>query len=315
MHGWRPTPPSPDARARGRIFPMTASHPARMPESAAPGSWRPSPAIRGSVALHVGAAAVALVRPAWWPWALSAVVANHLLLTAAGLWPRSRLLGPNWTHLPPSARAGDANSGAAASAVAITIDDGPDPELTPRVLDVLDEHAAQATFFCIGERVAAHPAVARAIAARGHEIGNHSYRHLNRFSLLGPGSLAGEIHSAQQAIAAATGETPQFFRAPAGLRNPFLEPVLARANLQLVSWTRRGFDTVNGSTRSVLGRLTRHLAAGDILLLHDGHAARTAAGTPVILEVLPRLLAALAAAQLTPITLRAALARSAGASP
>ena len=84
---------------------------------------------------------------------------------------------------------------------------------------------------------------------------------------------------------------PRFFRAPAGLRNPFLEPVLARESLQLVSWTRRGFDTVNGSARAVLGRLTRRLRAGDILLLHDGHAARTAAGTPVILEVLPRCLA------------------------
>jgi len=99
----------------------------------------------------------------------------------------------------------------------------------------------------------------------------------------------------------------RFFRAPAGLRNPFLEPALARANLQLVSWTRRGFDTVYGSSVRVLGSLTRDLRAGDILLLHDGHAARTPAGVPVILEVLPALLRALAVAQLAPITLRAAI--------
>jgi peptidoglycan-N-acetylglucosamine deacetylase len=287
---------------------MGNPNPAPAPDGAARRPWRPSPLIRGSVVLHVGAAGLALVRPHLWPWALSAVIANHLLLTAAGLWPRSRLLGPNWTRLPPTA----ASAGRAplAPAIAITIDDGPDPEVTPRVLDLLDEHHATATFFCIGERVGRYPALARAIVERRHEIGNHTHRHSMRFSLLGPGALAAEIARAQQVIAASTGQVPRFFRAPAGLRNPFLEPVLAHANLLLASWTRRGFDTMNGSAAIVLGRLTRHLQAGDILLLHDGHSARTSSGTPVILEVLPRLLSALTAAGLRPITLRAALAQS-----
>ena len=260
--------------------------------------WQPSPLIRASVALHVAAIGLTLVRPQWWPWTLSAVVADHLLLAGSGLWPRSRLLGPNWTHLP----------GSTPAAVAITIDDGPDPEVTPRVLDLLAQHDARATFFCIGERVDRHPALTCTIAARGHEIGNHSYRHLMRFSLLGPRALGEEISRAQEAIGAATGQVARFFRAPAGLRNPFLEPALIRADLQLVSWTRRGFDTVHGSADRVLGSLTRDLQGGDILLLHDGHAARTASGAPVILEVLTRLLPALAAAQLVPITLSAALA-------
>ena len=268
--------------------------------------WRPTALIRGSAALHLGAAGLALARPPLWPWAVSAVVADHLLLAAAGLWPRSRLLGPNWTRLP-------AQPGTAA--VAITIDDGPDPEVTARVLEVLAAHEARATFFCVGERVARQAPLARAIVAAGHEIGNHTYRHLNRFALLGPRAIGAEIARAQEAIAAATGVAARFFRAPAGLRNPFLEPVLARANLQLVSWTRRGFDTVSPSAERVLGRLTRNLSAGDILLLHDGHAARTAAGVPVILEVLPRLLATLAAAQLSPVTLGSVLARSSGDAP
>lgn len=270
---------------------------------------RPAPLIRASRALHIGAIGVVLVRPHWWPWALSAVVADHLLLAASGLWPRSHLLGPNWTQLPPP-EAGSAARTPAPAAVAITIDDGPDPEVTPRVLDLLDEHNARATFFCIGERVERHPALARAIVARQHEIGNHTHRHLVRFSLLGPRGVAQEIARAQEAIGAATGEVARFFRAPAGLRNPFLEPALTRANLQLVSWTRRGFDTVNHSAGRVLDRLTRDLQGGDILLLHDGHAARTPNGSPVILEVLPALLRALATARLAPITLRAALARA-----
>jgi len=308
-----------DAPTKGRIFQM-GSPDTPSPVTDAARHWRPSALLHGSLALNLGAAALVLARPPLWPWALSAVVADHLLLATAGLWPRSHLLGPNWTHLP--ARPNGAARGAAETltaarapaSVAITIDDGPDPEVTPRVLELLDEQGARATFFCIGERIAQHPALARAIVERRHEIGNHTYRHPMSFSLLGPRAMAEEIARAQEVIGTATGSVARFFRAPAGLRNPFLEPVLARANLQLVSWTRRGFDTVTGSATRVLGSLTRHLRPGDILLLHDGHAARTAAGVPVILEVLPPLLAAVAAAGLTPVTLRDALAQaSAGA--
>jgi peptidoglycan/xylan/chitin deacetylase (PgdA/CDA1 family) len=262
--------------------------------------WRPAPLVSGSVALHVGAIVATVVRPHLWPWALGAVVADHLLLSAAGLWPRSGFLGSNWTRLPRDV--------AARGALAITIDDGPDPDITPRVLALLDEHHAKATFFCIGERVKQHSELAREIVRRGHAIENHSQRHLHRFSLLGPRGIAAEIESAQETIATVTGSWPLFFRAPAGLRNPFLDPVLTRLDLQLASWTRRGFDTVNRIPDVVLGKLTRHLSGGDILLLHDGHAARTESGLPVILEVLPRLLTAVAAANLRPITLRAALA-------
>ncbi|MDB6090223.1 MAG: hypothetical protein JWN85_3007 [Gammaproteobacteria bacterium] len=271
-----------------------------MHESPTRRRWRPSPLISGSVALHLGAALATIARPQVWPWALGAVVVDHLAVMAAGLWPRSMLLGPNWTRLPDSV--------AARGAVAITIDDGPDPEITPRVLSLLDEHDAKATFFCIGERVSHYAELAREIVHRGHAIENHSQRHLHRFSLLGPRAVADEIERAQEIIGTVTGERPLFFRAPAGLRNPFLDPVLTRLDLHLASWTRRGFDTVNGSADVVLGKLTRHLGRGDILLLHDGHAARAASGLPVIFEVLPRLLTAVAEARLTPVTLRAALA-------
>jgi peptidoglycan/xylan/chitin deacetylase (PgdA/CDA1 family) len=269
------------------------------PVGAPPPRWRPSPLISGSFALHAGAAVATLVAPPLWPWSLGALVADHLVLTAAGLWPRSRLLGPNWTRLPAAATAG--------RAVAITIDDGPDPEITPRVLDLLEEHRAAATFFCIGDQVLRHAALAREIVRRGHSIENHSQRHLHTFSLLGPRGLKLEIQRAQETIGGVVGQAPKFFRAPAGLRNPFLDPVLTRLELQLASWTRRGFDTVNTSADVVFGKLTRDLAAGDILLLHDGHAALAANGSPVILEVLPRLLNALAAASLVPVTLRSAL--------
>ena len=257
-----------------------------------------TPALHASAWLHVAALGSVLVHPPAWPVALSAVVADHLALVAAGLWPRSRLLGPNWTRLPETSRR--------RQELAITLDDGPDPDVTPQVLDLLEAHGAQASFFVVGTRVAEHPGLGREILRRGHTLENHSHTHRHDFSLLGPMRLRREIVRAQDAIAA-VGGAARYFRAPAGLRNPFLEGELRRAGLQLVSWTRRGFDTVNRDAARVHARLSRGLAAGDILLLHDGHAARTSAGNPVVLEALPRLLASAQRLGLRATHLQAAL--------
>jgi peptidoglycan-N-acetylglucosamine deacetylase len=243
--------------------------------------WKPSAAIKASAALHLGVVA-ALGAGVAWPWCVGAVAANHLVLTGAGLWPRSSLLGHNQRRLSQAARQ--------AQQIAITIDDGPDPEVTPAVLDVLDEAGAKASFFCIGQSVEAHPELAREIVRRGHQIENHSYAHRHYFSLMGLGGLQKEISRAQAVIEGVTGRKPQYFRAPAGLRSPLLDPVLQRLDLILVSWTRRGFDTVSREPALVLIRLTQGLSSGDILLLHDGHSARAQNGRAVILEILPGLL-------------------------
>jgi peptidoglycan/xylan/chitin deacetylase (PgdA/CDA1 family) len=261
--------------------------------------WRASPLLRASAVLHGGAALLTVMRPHWWPWTLAAVIANHLQLTALGLWPRSQALGSNWTALPAAA--------AARGEIAITIDDGPDPQVTPEVLAILQRYGARATFFCIGELAQRHSECVRACVGAGHAIENHSYQHRHNFSLLGPWGMQHEITRAQQALSEVSGSPPLFFRAPAGLRNPFLDPVLQRLRLQLASWTRRGFDTVSADAEAVCARLVRNLAAGDILLLHDGHAARTPGGTPLIVEVLPRVLEAIRAQSLRPVTLREAL--------
>jgi peptidoglycan-N-acetylglucosamine deacetylase len=257
--------------------------------------WPVPPLLWATGAVHAAAAVTLLAAPALWAWVLAAVAANHALLAAVGLWPRSRALGDNLVRLPPEA--------AARSEVALTIDDGPDPEVTPAVLDLLDAAGVRATFFCIAERAARHPALVREIVRRGHSVQNHSHRHRHDFSLLGPRGFAREIDAAQAVLADLTGELPRFFRAPAGLRNPFLAPVLHRRGLALASWTRRGYDSRERDPRRVLRRLSRGLAAGDILLLHDGNCARDTAGRPVILGVLPALLAQLRRQRLVPVTL------------
>lgn len=260
--------------------------------------YRPSLLLRLSLLIHVAALIAVCFAPQSWPRALIAVLLNHGMLAAIGLWPRSRLLGSNWTHLPPAA--------AARGEVAITIDDGPDPAVTPQVLAILERHGAVATFFCIGALAQRHPELCRDIAQRGHAVENHSLRHRHTFSLRGIAALQREIDGAQTVLAGLAGARPQFFRAPAGLRNPLLDPVLQRSGLQLAAWTRRGFDTRPVAAATVLRRLSRNLRAGDILLLHDGHAGRQPDGTPTIVAVLPDLLAKIHAAGLTPVTLRAA---------
>jgi len=252
----------------------------------------PTAWLKLTVLVHAAALAAVLLERRFWLWSLGALVANHVLLSLGGLLPRSRVLGPNWTRL----RTG-------AEAVALTIDDGPDPEVTPAVLDLLARHAVRATFFCTGEQIAQHPQLALRITREGHEIGNHTEHHRYVFSLFGPAAIRREITLAQAHIQAICQVVPRYFRAPAGLRNPFLQPCLAQLDLQLVSWTRRGYDTVKSDPDVVLRRLTRNLAAGDILLLHDGRAARTPEGIPVILAVLPPLLAVLARRRLRCVTL------------
>lgn len=249
--------------------------------------WSPSPLVRASLALHgIGAAALAAA-PGYWPGVLGALVLDHAVL-ASGMRPRSAMLGRNLCRL-------DGVSGH----VALTFDDGPDPDVTPRVLDLLDAHGAKASFFLIGARAERHPELVREILRRGHGVENHTHSHSMAFACLGIGGQWREIDRAQRAIENACGCAPRYFRAPLGIRNPLLDPVLAAAGLDLVSWTRRGYDTMRHPPETVIARLTDGLAAGDILLLHDGRAARRMAGNPAVLEILPGLLHRIAGAGLT----------------
>nr|HMS06209.1 polysaccharide deacetylase family protein [Burkholderiaceae bacterium] len=145
-------------------------------------NWRPGGVLWITVGVHAGAVAILIDTPGRWPLALAAVLLNHLALTAIGLWPRSRLFGPNLTRLPPEA--------AARGEVGLTFDDGPDPAVTPQVLDLLEAAGARASFFVVGERVRAHAQLARDIVRRGHRVENHSAEHPNAFAFYGPAGMA-----------------------------------------------------------------------------------------------------------------------------
>jgi peptidoglycan/xylan/chitin deacetylase (PgdA/CDA1 family) len=262
--------------------------------------WRPPLLVKASVVWHAAACVAVAAVPAAWPWAAGAIALNHALLIGTAIWPRATWLDGNLVRLPAAA--------IERREIALTFDDGPDPDVTPRILDLLDAARVRATFFPIAAEAQRHPALVREIVRRGHSVQNHTQRHVHHFSLLGPRRMAAEIGTAQRTLADLTGHEPRFFRAPAGIRNPLLGPLLQRFDLRLVSWTRRGYDTVHGSPARVLERLVRGLAAGDILLLHDGNAARAPDGVPVSLVVLPALLAEIAQRELHAVTLPQAIA-------
>lgn len=241
--------------------------------------WQASVFLKASAVLHVGAAVSVLLWPSTMAFAIASLIANHVVLATASLWPRSSLLGSNVLRLA-SHRA----------EIALTLDDGPDPQVTPQVLDILAEKNIKATFFCIASKVQRYPELVQRMIAEGHHIENHSMQHRHYFSVMSMGGMRKEIMLAQQAIEDATGRKPQFFRAPAGLRNPFLDPILHRLDLKLVSWTRRGFDTRVHDANKITKRLLANAKAGDILLLHDGNSSRGKNGQAVILDVLPQLI-------------------------
>lgn len=246
-------------------------------------AWRPTPLLRASAALHAAALLGLAAAPSERGRILRRLAANHVLVALTGMHPRAPWIGPVLHRLPSKYL----------DAVALTFDDGPDPEITPRVLDLLDGRGAKATFFVIGERAVAHPRLTRDIVARGHRVENHTFHHRHTFAFQLYPAMLREIRQAQDAIADVTGRAPRYFRAPAGMRNVFVDPVLHRLGLRLVAWTRRGYDAVESRTDRVLPRLCRGLTAGDVLLMHDGNAARGADGRAGILETLPRLLALL----------------------
>lgn len=248
--------------------------------------WRRSVFLGASAALHAGAGIGLAFVPGGWRLAAGAVAANHLVIALAGIAPRCRLLGPNLSRLDPRGQAG---------VVAVTFDDGPDPQITPQVVELLETRGARASFFCVGNKVERHSELVRELHDRGHQVENHSYRHSHTFGFLGPARLSDDIARAQDAIERVTGRRPALFRAPAGIRNVFLDPVLERLRLGLVSWTRRGFDTVSRRPDRVASRLLQGLRQGDILVLHDGPPVCGGGGRVVALEALSQLLDGLGA--------------------
>jgi peptidoglycan-N-acetylglucosamine deacetylase len=153
----------------------------------------------------------------------------------------------------------------------LTIDDGPDPASTPRVLELLSTHGARATFFLVGAQIEKHPELARRIAAQGHTIGNHTQSHPSTsFWRASPRQIASEIDRCLAALLLANAPFEYYFRPPVGVRNPFLDPQLSARGLDLVLWNARGFDGGGRDPKEALARIARNIRPGSILVSHEG---------------------------------------------
>ncbi len=152
--------------------------------------------------------------------------------------------------------------------IAITFDDGPDSEITPQVIELLDEFNVKATFFCIGNQIEKNRELLIQIDSKGHLIGNHSFSHEFWFDLYPAKKMRMEIDKTNNLIFETIGKNPKLFRPPYGVTNPSLKKAIKDFNFNTIGWSIRSFDTVN-HLKKTLFRLKTKLSPGSIILFHD----------------------------------------------
>ena len=153
---------------------------------------------------------------------------------------------------------------------ALTFDDGPDPRYTRRISEYLVERGHRATFFVLGRSVATHPEIAAQLVADGHEVANHGDDH-RLLALSPPSAVRAQIAAAERAVQQATGSLPaRLFRAPHGVRSPWLGVTLRQLGYRLCGWDGHVFDSSEPGVEAIVERATELLAPGAVVLLHDG---------------------------------------------
>jgi peptidoglycan-N-acetylglucosamine deacetylase len=175
-------------------------------------------------------------------------------------------------------------------AIALTVDDGPDPVYTPQVLKLLAKYQVTATFSMIGTEVGSYPGVVREVAAAGHMIANHTWTHVD-LTHLKPVSVADQMNRTTDAIHAVTGTAPMLFRAPYGAWSPAVLRECATTGMTPLDWSVDPRDWARPGVSSIVRNIMRHTRTGSIILEHDGggNRSQTVAALKI---VLPRLLAA-----------------------
>lgn len=194
-------------------------------------------------------------------WFAVPVVLFGALLTDGIARPGSNLFYPTVTHGPRSG-----------NKVALTFDDGPDADVTSRVLDALAEAGARATFFVIGKSLTAQPALAQRMVNEGHAIGNHSWQHSRLQNFYFSNWHTQEIERGLQAIRDASGRPAlPLYRPPVGLKSWAVGRAAWRHGLTLVAWSLHSSDTRLPNAEAIAARVLDRVQPGDIVLLHDGH--------------------------------------------
>lgn len=187
--------------------------------------------------------------------------------------------------------------------VALTFDDGPHPDVTPRVLDILAAHGARATFFMIGRYLERNLAIGARAAREGHQIGNHSWQHSYLQNFYSSRAYLHDIERTEALIRGIVGNAASIpFRTPVGHKSPDFARAAHVRGLQVVAWSLHSRDTIDRNPARVARRVLSRVRPGDIVLMHDGHqdpgGHRRSA-----LEALPAILDGLRQRGLQPVTL------------
>ena len=153
--------------------------------------------------------------------------------------------------------------------VSITFDDGPHPEFTPKVLQLLKKHQVKATFFCIGKNIKAHPELFQELLSQGHSVGNHTYSHTSNFGFLSSEEVLQELTKTNKIVKEISGIDLKLYRPAFGVTNPNIKKALQQTNFTSIGWSKRSLDTTNRSENTIVKRITNNLQKGDIILLHD----------------------------------------------
>jgi len=191
-------------------------------------------------------------------WLVLFLVFGFIIIVLASLTMRWNWFLKAFTHLKTNKKI-----------IAITFDDGPNPEYTPQVLALLKKHHAKATFFCIGKHIEKYPELTKAIVNDGHVIGNHSYSHSNTIGFNNTKSWVEEIDRTDQLIEQTTGFKSNLFRPPFGVTTPHLAAALKTTNHSCIGWNNRSFDTFINSPKTISNRVLKQFTPGGIILLHD----------------------------------------------
>ncbi|GAA0595269.1 peptidoglycan-N-acetylmuramic acid deacetylase PdaC [Virgibacillus siamensis] len=168
--------------------------------------------------------------------------------------------------------------------VALTFDDGPHPDVTPRILDTLKKHDAKATFFMLGSQVEYYPTLANKVEEAGHEIGNHTMNHQD-LTVLPPEKIREEVQKSSGIIEKATGRTPTLLRPPYGASNSNVEQVATDLRVPIVMWSVDSLDWKSRNAAAVNEEVMSNVTSGSIVLMHDIH--------PSTADALPQLLTSL----------------------
>lgn len=218
-------------------------------------------------------------------------IASYLLPGLAGAWPALR------------APLGIEDRTASGRGYALTFDDGPHAQGTPAMLKILADASVEATFFLVGEQVARDPALAREVAAAGHRIGLHCYRHRNLLRL-SPSSARADITRAEAIIEDATGCAIGLYRPPYGVLNASALRLARSRGWRTLLWSHWGRDwEARATPESIAARVTDGAGAGSVLLLHDADDYSAAGSWRRTCAALPRVLATLAERGVEPVTL------------